>query len=332
METKPKASVIIPTFNRKKNLIKTLTSLREQKLPYDFFEVIIVDDGSTDGTNAVQYIDYPFNLRYLWQTNQGDAAARNLGAQESRADILIFLDDDIIVDRDYLPNLLDVHKFVSKSIVVGSALLWLENINQWVTAFNTLPTSEIHLRYIEIQFTDVLSNNMSIHRDSYFSVGMMDGLDFPGSSIWCDVDFAYRAYRNGYKFYRSTKAKCWHKDYTMQSLDSYKKRMRDASFRSVALFQKYPELISYLPMFNDKTPISWVQDPTGLIARKLARRIMASNLPLQTMESIVDLLEKFFPSSFFVFVMSRWIIGGHIFQGYSEGLRVNGSGNQNLYH
>lgn len=83
-------SVIIPTYNRQKWLEEILASIAVQTLPVEQFEVIVVDDGSKDGTREVAHKAYPFRLRYFYQTNQGDAAARNLGAKHSEAEFLVF--------------------------------------------------------------------------------------------------------------------------------------------------------------------------------------------------------------------------------------------------
>jgi glycosyltransferase involved in cell wall biosynthesis len=323
MDIFPAASVIIPTYNRKANVLQTLLSLKQQSWPSECFEVIVVDDGSTDDTNEVAAMEFPFALRYVRQTNQGDAAARNLGAQESRADILVFLDDDMIVERDYLICLLEAQKLAHKRIVVGTEYLCLGEGNNKPPQKINNPSTE-NRPSVEIAFTEVVSNNMCIRRDAFFTIGMMESLDFPGSSIWCDVDFSYRAYRKGFEFIRSTKAICWHKDYTRENLDNYKNRMRTASFRAVSLFQKFPELISYLPMFSDKTPISWNQDPPGLIGRKVARRLISTNFTLWVLERCVNAIDKFYPSSDLTYSFSRWIVGGYIFRGYREGLRANG--------
>src|SRR4030042_5309509 len=112
-------SVVIPTHNRKDLLRDTLNSLARQTYPNDYFEVVVVDDGSSDGTKEVETEAFPFTLRYFWQANQGDAAARNYGAQQSKADILVFLDDDIVVEPGYLTHLMLAHDTRQNKIVVG---------------------------------------------------------------------------------------------------------------------------------------------------------------------------------------------------------------------
>jgi GT2 family glycosyltransferase len=164
---------------------------------------------------------------------------------------------------------------------------------------------------------------MSIRREAYVRLGMMHWLDYAGSSMWCDLDFAYRAFREGYGFYRSTQAVCWHRDHAARSLDVYKKRMRTAAFRAVVLFRKYPELLPHVPMFHDKTPIAWRKDSPRVIVRKLARLVGSSRLALWTLESLASSLETRAPRSAMLPPVYRYIIGGHIYRGYREGLAVH---------
>lgn len=313
-------SVIIPTYNREGLLREALASLARQTYPRDGFEVLIVDDGSTDGTEAVSREAFPFTLRYLWQSNQGDAAARNLGVQQSQADFLVFLDDDIVVEPGYLAHLIDAHDTCQNRIVVGTCNFWLAETTPFSQSLHTSLASDQSHTITELPFRDVFSNNMSLRRNAYFKIGMMQGLDFPGSSMWCDLDFSYRAYRQGFEFRRSTGAVCWHRDHTVRSLDIHKNRVRTAAYRAVVLFQKYPELLAHLPMFFDKTPVIWRQDAPRVIARKLARALTSSPLALWSMEQFVTALEKLSPASAILPPLYRYIIGGYIFRGYREGL------------
>jgi len=329
--------IIIPTYNHKDLLRETLESLAQQTYPADRFEVMIVDDGSTDGTHEIVAETYPFILRCVRQANQGDAAARNFGAQQSTADILVFLDDDILVKPDYLAGLINAHGLHPNSIVVGTWDLWpTETSGLSQSARILLASGSYYTRSAstqdsrissgqtdtveEIPFRDIHSNNMALGREAYFRIGMMQPLEFSGSSMWCDLDFTYRAYRQGYKFLRSSKAVCWHRDHSADSLDEFKTRMKIAAYRSVTLFQKYPELLVHLPMFLDKTPINWRQDSPSLIARKVFRAIISTRLTLWTMEQSVKVIENRHPASGMLPTLYRYIIGGYIFQGYRQGL------------
>lgn len=317
----PSVSVIIPTFNRATWLGELLASLALQTLPFDQFEVIVVDDGSTDNTQEITTHQYPFRLRYIYQPNQGDAAARNFGAQHSSAEILVFFDDDIILEKDFLVHLLAEQRANPHSIMVGTDTLWVQDTNPMAVGA-VLPGLEVGKPAVgAIPFAEVCSNNMSIRREAYFEIGMMEGLNFPGSSIWCDVDFTYRAYRKKFAFLRSYRALCWHRDYVAKSLENRKKRMYQVAYRAVVLFQKYPELVYYLPMFSDKTPVNLKDDSFGIIVRKFVRHLTSSKWFLWLLEGMYRLGHNRPAFAALNDVLGRWIAGGYIFRGYRDGLR-----------
>lgn len=96
-------SVVIPTWNRAAPLSALLESLAAQTGEHGGFEVIVADDGSTDETPAVvQRFSGRLDLRRVIQPNRGPAAARNLGAEEARGDLLAFVDSDCVTDPGWL--------------------------------------------------------------------------------------------------------------------------------------------------------------------------------------------------------------------------------------
>ena len=86
-----KVSVIIPTYNREKLISRAIESVLAQVYPV--YEIIVVDDGSTDATKSVLA---PFNgkIKYIYQKNAGIAEARNRGIKESSGEYIAFLDSD----------------------------------------------------------------------------------------------------------------------------------------------------------------------------------------------------------------------------------------------
>lgn len=88
----PKVSVIIPAYNAERFLGDTLRSVLEQT--YQDFEIIVVDDGSTDGTQAVVTAVVDERVHYIHQENRGPAAARNAGLRLARGEYIAFLDAD----------------------------------------------------------------------------------------------------------------------------------------------------------------------------------------------------------------------------------------------
>src|SRR5436190_9496549 len=84
-------SCIVPVFNGDRYLAETLDSILAQT--HRPIEIIVVDDGSTDGTSAIA-AEYGEKIRYIRQENSGVASARNLGLQSARGDFIAFLDAD----------------------------------------------------------------------------------------------------------------------------------------------------------------------------------------------------------------------------------------------
>ncbi|OGY27923.1 MAG: hypothetical protein A2802_02615 [Candidatus Woykebacteria bacterium RIFCSPHIGHO2_01_FULL_43_29] len=115
-------SVIIPTYKRKDKLRQTLESVLNQSIKD--YEVIVVEDGSNDGTKEMvtELRDTHKNLSYFYQTNKGPAAARNQGISKAKGEIIAFTDDDCVVPRDWLERLLAGFKKHPEVVGVGGKL------------------------------------------------------------------------------------------------------------------------------------------------------------------------------------------------------------------
>jgi glycosyltransferase involved in cell wall biosynthesis len=319
----PVASVIIPTHNRKESLVKTLTSLSNQSLSTDYYEVIVVDDGSTDRTGEIQDFKYPYSINYIYQLNQGSAKARNNGALAARGRFLIFIDDDILVEPDYISGLLQIHNHYPRVIGMG---IFLHFVPENATTFSQIYTKPFinnknNLSDSFVDFTACVTNNLSIEQNDFFEIGMMEDVAGDGPTLWGDVDFGYRASCLGFRFFRSSQAKCLHADYSILDLPTACSRAENVARTAVCLFQKYPELRDQIPMFSDKLPINWKNDNPKLVARKLARRIISSRPFLRCMTQAAYLLETYHQSSILLNPIYRCVIGSHIYKGYYQGVR-----------
>ncbi|MEE8471432.1 MAG: glycosyltransferase family A protein [Dehalococcoidia bacterium] len=92
-----RVSAIICTHNRSDYLRQAIQSLADQTLPTEQYEVIVVDNGSTDNTRAVvEGFDHIANLRYVYEPILGLSQARNTGWQNARGEYIAFMDDDAI--------------------------------------------------------------------------------------------------------------------------------------------------------------------------------------------------------------------------------------------
>ena len=119
---KPRLSVVIPTYNRKDSLKVTLDALGRQDCASELFEVIVVSDGSTDGTTEF-LTNYesaaPYCLRFIVQENAGPGRARNQGIEAAQGDVIVFVDDDIEPLPGFLTAHMAHHENDSETVVIG---------------------------------------------------------------------------------------------------------------------------------------------------------------------------------------------------------------------
>jgi GT2 family glycosyltransferase len=113
-------SVVVPTYNRWSSLERLLLALNRQTVAAHLFEVVVVDDGSTDGTSdRLRALRTSYALRVFQQSNAGPAAARNRGVDEARAPLILFLDDDVEPIDSLIQWHLDYHLLQPDAVVIG---------------------------------------------------------------------------------------------------------------------------------------------------------------------------------------------------------------------
>lgn len=117
MNHTPKISVIIPVYNVEKYLPRCLNSICQQT--YTDFEVILIDDGSTDCSNIIcnKYAYKDSRIQVIHTKNQGPSAARNIGIDICQGEFITFIDSDDAISPDMLEHMLDIQKKTNASIV-----------------------------------------------------------------------------------------------------------------------------------------------------------------------------------------------------------------------
>lgn len=157
MTVEPSISVVIPTCNRAKYLAAALRSLERQTLPADAFEVIVVDDGSSDETGPLcRDWSGAANLRYYRQGHAGSAVAKNLGLFVSSAPVVLFFDDDDVASDSFLEQHLAAHAaFPDDRVSILSFTTWhpdltvtpvmdyLVNVGQFLFSYVSLRDREL---------------------------------------------------------------------------------------------------------------------------------------------------------------------------------------------
>lgn len=170
-------SVIIATFNRSHLLKRVLESFFHQNgLDNLVYELIVVDNNSTDNTKIVfdRFLGYP-TVRYVFEPKQGVSAARNRGARESKGEIIAFLDDDVVVDRNWLLNLDKCLSETNADVVGGrSYLIFEETPPEWLESDFRILLSEVNLgdeRKLLTEGRRLFGLNLAIRKDLFLCKG-----------------------------------------------------------------------------------------------------------------------------------------------------------------
>ncbi|MCI4626523.1 MAG: glycosyltransferase family 2 protein [Candidatus Magnetoovum sp. WYHC-5] len=131
-------SIIIPTYNRKEQLIECLNSIKEIDYPRELFEVIVVDDGGVIYLdNIVHQCKEYINITLIKEANCGPAKARNTGVFAASGKYVVFLDDDCIVPPSWL-KLIDAHYKKYPNSVLGGRTVNVHTNNVYSTASQTI--------------------------------------------------------------------------------------------------------------------------------------------------------------------------------------------------
>ena len=195
-------SVIIATFNRRSLLEQTLPPLLAQDFAPDRYEVIVVVDGSSDGTaDFLRTILHRGNLRIFEQSNRGQAAAINTGLKQSRGEIVLFLDDDILCGPSLVAEHALAPRYEKACMAFGPVLVAAEGSDalavDWARTFcDDFFQSKVYEAPEKGWYGCMASANSSLPRNVALSIG---GLDESFSRA-NDVEFGFRLLKAGYTF------------------------------------------------------------------------------------------------------------------------------------
>jgi GT2 family glycosyltransferase len=217
----PLVSVILPTYNRLNQLKHVLAGLEQQTYPLDQFEVVVVSDGSTDGTSEyLRSIETPLKLKPLFQENQGVAATRNHGVQHAQGEIVLFIDDDVVPTSQLMVEHLRTHEKLGANVVVIGPMLPPPDfrLSAWVQ-WGQERLGEQYEAMITGQWEatarQFYTGNTSLARGIMLEHGGFD----PQFRRAEDVELAYRLHEHGIRFFFCPKAIGYH--YEERSFQSW---------------------------------------------------------------------------------------------------------------
>lgn len=244
-------SVIIPSYQRGRALRACLSALGKQTLECGNFEVIVVDDGSDDGTyDFLSPADYLFPLRVLRQDNAGQGAARNFGSRDAVGKYLLFLDDDVVASPALLEEHLALHSVQHGAVGLGRISYDVKGNDWYLNAFADC----WNRRYEQLQagccdWQDLYSANVSLSRSMFDEVGGFAEDRRPGE----DAELGCRLQASGAKFVYLPKAIANHPN--TKTRDDILSDAQAQGAASVLLAQRHNNVLATLSAAYDEIRI-----------------------------------------------------------------------------
>ena len=233
-------SIIIPTYNRLGILEKCLRALESQtyEQPITEYEVIVVDDGSTDDTIPwleANFTEFP-HLQLWPQSHQGPAAARNLGVEVARGNFIIFIDSDLVVTD----NFLQAH--------ANTLIKYGEKSNRIFTYGRVINTCNFDFPTLEpYKLTDFsaaffATGNVAIARHWLIEAGLFD-TNFQEYG-WEDLELGIRLKKLGLKLIKCSEAVGyhWHPPFSLKQLPKMIEREIQRGKMGILFYQKHQTL------------------------------------------------------------------------------------------
>ncbi|MBI2134863.1 glycosyltransferase [Candidatus Woesearchaeota archaeon] len=264
---KKKISVIIPTYNRIKKLERCINSILSQRYAKKMYEIIIIDDGGSDGTkifagNLIKKYD---NIKIITnKSNKGPAYSRNIGIKNARGDIIALTDDDCVVNKDWLKQIDFSHKKNSNEFAIGGRILGsnpdtiFHKFRDFVTEY-TLKRSLIKKN----NYNYMPTCNISYKKDVFKKIGYFDESFKLASGE--DVDINLRLLKIGKSVYLDKKILVYH-DYPMSVKGLIKKSYSYGLY--IPLIRKnHPKLNLFVPKNIYSTILFLVAFPISISSK-----------------------------------------------------------------
>jgi len=219
--------VVIPVFNGMSTLPACLDSLEAQDYPIPF-EVIIVDDGSSDGSG-----DYAESrgVKVIRQENRGPGLARNTGVKEAQGEYLVFTDDDCILDRDFITEI--VRPLPGTGIIGSQGVLYTKQ-KSIVARFIQHEYSERH----ELQSSADYLDWVATYGACYEKAPFLEAGGFNDTYSSEDCELSFRLSEKGFKMVFAANAKLQHKHF--ENFFKFVRYKYKRAYWTIWLYKQFP--------------------------------------------------------------------------------------------
>jgi len=228
-----KVSVIIPAYNAERFIDKCIGALLNQDYQREDYEVIVVDDGSADGTAA---LIKTYSVKYIHQKNQGPATARNAGAREAKGEIILFTDSDCVPSRNWIKEM--VAPFGNKEVIAVKGA-YLTQQKSAMARFAQLEFEERFEMLKKVESIDMVDTYSAGYRKEVFL--QLGGFDtsFPVANNE-DTELSYRMSKCGFKMVFNPNAIVYHLNHP-DSITRYARIKFWRGYWRTVVYKKFPE-------------------------------------------------------------------------------------------
>jgi glycosyltransferase involved in cell wall biosynthesis len=229
-------SIIVPAYNAAQTIQDCLNTLFQQSVERDCYEIIVVDDGSTDATPDI--VTSYSSVRLIRQANAGPAVARNRGAQEARGEILLFTDADCVPAHDWIERM--IAPFQRSDVkIVGVKGTYLSCQRALTARFVQLEYEDKYRRMARFEYIDFIDTySAGYRRDVFLTNGGFD-TSFPTASVE-DQEFSFRLARRGHKMVFVPEAHVYHLGHA-DTLSKYLRKKFKIGYWKVLVHKWHPD-------------------------------------------------------------------------------------------
>lgn len=255
----PFVSVIVPLYNDEFRISDCIGSIVDQSYPSDFYEIIIVDNGSTDDSIAVVA---QFPVKLLHENDiQSSYAARNRGVNEARGDILAFTDSDCTPVNDWIAQGINALQSNSADLVSGNVRFMFSPQKTGAEAYDSLTNMQIKKNISEQQVSKTA--NLFVRKEVFAAIGQFPTVQSGGDVLWTG-----KATGQGFKLIYHSPAEVAHP--TRKLREMAKKQYRVGKGQARIRAEKGGSIFTYLLMLLIKKILPSQVFTTFFAARKRA--------------------------------------------------------------
>lgn len=316
-----KISVIIPTHNRSDALAQTLENLSRQQVDEDW-EVIVINNNCTDDTDEiVKQQNFPVKLHLVHEKTPGAAAARNAGSRVATGEYLVFIDNDILTEPNFLQLHYDALKQNPNSWIVGQIINLPEQEKSVFGKYRKELAPVISETDASCEINGITGANTSMPRLDFEKLCGFDENFHVASGE--DQELLIRGQKQlGIKALLVPGILVVHNDWAGWTFRDFCERQSKYANTEYLFWKKYGDEHPRLKLVEENLPVDWRHDSTRLKFRKIIKQILATR-PAQSILINASLLtEKVFPFKSVLWRLYKLSLAGAIHQGFRKGMRL----------